>query len=176
LTVASCTARCSAAGYTYAGLEYAQECHCDNSLQNGLGTALAAGSCNMACDGDATELCGGNYAMNLWQLKAGSGTSTSTRTSTSTSSSAAPTSSAWVSLGCVTDGQARALPAYFAQLSDNSVELCTAKCAAAGYTYAGVEYGQECHCDNSLQNGLGVATSASSCNMACDGNAKEICG
>ncbi|KZT57231.1 WSC-domain-containing protein, partial [Calocera cornea HHB12733] len=274
LSIAVCTSACAAAGYTYAGLEYGQECHCDNALQNGLGTPIDPGNCNMACDGDGAENCGGSYAMELYHLQdaaaggagwssvgcavdsanrvlagtstsdsngmtlescesfckgyaymgvengdecycgntlvggfvsgggcstpcAGNGqetcgggwrlsvyssgspspTSTSTSTSTSpTSTSAPPATSGWVSLGCVSDGPARALPAYFAQLDDLTVASCTARCSAAGYTYAGLEYGQECHCDNSLQNGLGTALAAGSCNMACDGDATELCG
>jgi hypothetical protein len=38
-----------------------------------------------------------------------------------------------------------------------------------GYTYAGLEYADECWCGNSLANSLGVATDASQCNMKCTG-------
>lgn len=47
--------------------------------------------------------------------------------------------------------------------------------AAGGYTYAGLEYGQECWMGNTLLSPLVNAT-ASACNMVCMGNVGEICG
>ena len=47
ITVEGCTAACFAQGYVLAGVEYADECYCDNSFQN-YG-APAADGCNMPC-------------------------------------------------------------------------------------------------------------------------------
>ncbi|OBZ75765.1 putative fungistatic metabolite [Grifola frondosa] len=60
--------------------------------------------------------------------------------------------------------------------SDNTVDDCITRCDAAGFNYAGVEYGDECHC------GTGYATSSiqaapdSDCNMSCPGDPEYTCG
>ncbi|KAL0948997.1 hypothetical protein HGRIS_009096 [Hohenbuehelia grisea] len=61
------------------------------------------------------------------------------------------------------------------QLSNNSPEACTAACDALGFTFAGTEFGSECHC------GVGLTTGTANiphtqCNMACTGNSSETCG
>ncbi|EAQ93303.1 hypothetical protein CHGG_01538 [Chaetomium globosum CBS 148.51] len=51
---------------------------------------------------------------------------------------------------------------------------CTAACRAANYILAGVEYGGECYCGNSIANGAIPATSG--CSMVCNGDSSEFCG
>jgi WSC domain/PAN domain len=58
MTVESCTAICAAKHYAYAGVEYAAECYCANSIASGALLANAA-DCNMFCSGTKTEFCGG---------------------------------------------------------------------------------------------------------------------
>ncbi|KAG7138088.1 WSC domain-containing protein like [Verticillium longisporum] len=54
-----------------------------------------------------------------------------------------------------------------------TVEKCLAK--AAGYAYAGVEFGKECWYSNTIDGGYSVALSA--CNMPCPGAPdKQLCG
>ena len=60
LTVALCTSACKSAKYQYAGLEYAGECYCANSIGGTNGPAPdGLKGCNMPCNGNATEYCGG---------------------------------------------------------------------------------------------------------------------
>lgn len=71
LTVRVCTDACRAAGYTYAGVEYAAECYCGNVLNNqrpGLES-----SCTMTCSGNSSEYCGGPNRLNLYQVDVSSG-------------------------------------------------------------------------------------------------------
>src|SRR5207248_1364864 len=84
----------------------------------------------------------------------------------------------WTYAGCYTDSVgARTLSVREFPAGSMTVELCTSACQAAGYTIAGVEYAGECYCDNVLRNGGGPAPDGSTgCNMACNGNAAEICG
>lgn len=59
LTNAKCRDGCKAAGFTLAGTEYAGECWCDNQIRNAGGPAPDGNAgCNMACNGNATEMCG----------------------------------------------------------------------------------------------------------------------
>lgn len=59
-------------------------------------------------------------------------------------------------------------------------ELCTAGCSGRGYKYAGVEFGKECYCANSLSTtanrGKGAQANEGDCGMLCAGDAGEFCG
>lgn len=90
MTVALCTSACNTAGYSYAGVEYAQECctfqqsiplclrrffadaisaDCGNTISNG-GTLASAGlsDCNMACSGNSSEYCGAGNRLDMYEL------------------------------------------------------------------------------------------------------------
>ncbi|KFZ02255.1 hypothetical protein V500_00331 [Pseudogymnoascus sp. VKM F-4518 (FW-2643)] len=84
-------------------------------------------------------------------------------------------SSTWNNLGCYTDTTlARTLSVSY-NVAGNTVEKCQDTCAAAGYKYAGVEYGTQCYCDNAIMNNA-VPAAAAGCNMPCPGNGAELCG
>jgi hypothetical protein len=191
MTAEACQMACNAAGYTFAGVEYAAECFCDNSIKNGGPAPDGDANCNMACKGDATETCGGSNRLNLYSFGIDTlpfSTSLPTSTSTSTlatsvthSTSASPTISNWSFAGCYVDSvNKRTLSVPF-QLppaaGDMTIEACTALCKAEGYKIAGVEYGAECFCDNAFRNGgLPETDSITKCDMACSGDPNEICG
>lgn len=59
--------------------------------------------------------------------------------------------------------------------SDLSIESCIQTCTSMGNTAAGMEYANECSCDNQLSNAA-KKTADSECNMACAGNSNEKCG
>lgn len=80
-----CASACEQAGFPYAGLEYGAECYCGRSLKCPSAPA-AASVCNMACNGNSTEVCGGPNAMNVYHsgndpIQACGVTSSSTSTS-----------------------------------------------------------------------------------------------
>jgi len=66
MTLEKCTSFCSAGGYTFAGLEYASECCCGNSLVNGGALSTFSSQCNMPCSGNGKEICGGPNAITLY--------------------------------------------------------------------------------------------------------------
>ncbi|KAF2691893.1 copper radical oxidase [Lentithecium fluviatile CBS 122367] len=157
LTVALCTSACSAGGYLYAGVEYSEECYCGNAIANG-GSTQDASNCDMVCNGNSTEFCGGPSRLNLYTKRE------------------AP--DGWSALGCYTDSvAARTLESRQFPAGDMTTESCLASCRSNGYTYAGTEYGGECYCGNSFLNGGGPAPDGSAgCNMACNGDPQETCG
>ncbi|KAG0651289.1 fungistatic metabolite, partial [Hyphodiscus hymeniophilus] len=53
--------------------------------------------------------------------------------------------------------------------------MCINDCSGAGYGYAGVEYGRECWCGNSLASGS-VHVTDQTCDMTCSGDESTICG
>ncbi|KAF4830329.1 WSC domain-containing protein [Colletotrichum tropicale] len=90
MTVAKCTAACQNLGFILAGVEYAGECYCGNSPANG-GASVVDG-CNMVCNGNSSEYCGGPNRLNVYDYKHSylplpSSTSSAAPTSSSTSSS-----------------------------------------------------------------------------------------
>ncbi len=82
----------------------------------------------------------------------------------------------WAYAGCYTDSVNNRTLASSQYLGvPMTIELCTAACSSDGYQYAGVEYADECYCDNTIASGASVATDGR-CSMACSGNSTEICG
>jgi len=65
MTVETCISFCKNAGANYAGLEYARECFCANSLPS-TATTLAASQCNMLCTGNRREFCGSSARLNVY--------------------------------------------------------------------------------------------------------------
>lgn len=87
-------------------------------------------------------------------------------------------------LGCYNDsaGGVRALNAYaYTNTTGMTVEMCQSICTSKGYGLHGVEYAQECHCDNKLNNN--AVRGPLGCNWNCAGTmsqglaaTQEICG
>jgi iron transport multicopper oxidase len=67
VTVEACMEACSS--YRYFGVEYASQCFCGNTIH--AGSVLVQGStpsqtgCNMVCQGNSTEYCGGPNRSNM---------------------------------------------------------------------------------------------------------------
>ncbi|KAH7419006.1 hypothetical protein BKA64DRAFT_633711 [Cadophora sp. MPI-SDFR-AT-0126] len=106
--------------------------------------------------------------------------SSSTRTSTSSAApqgtpAIKPTIGAYSYLGCQTEATGvRALNGgFFFNETAMTLETCASNCA--GFKYWGVEYGAECYCGNTLQDGS-VAVPHADCSFLCPGNALEYCG
>ena len=182
LTVEACAAAC--AGYTYFGVEYSAECYCGNSLMGG--SALAAGGsnptqnmCDMTCDGDTSEYCGGPNRLNTYQYNATLASASPTPTPTGPITVEAGVGFSY--LGCYSDSvSSRALTGLSnpGSASQNTVEQCAAECI--GFAYFGVEYGVECYCGNTITGGsalvAGDTSAMTGCDITCSGNALEFCG
>ena len=55
---------CAANGWTMAGTEYGGQCFCGNQL---VGSSKAdEAKCNMPCDGNAGQTCGGSMVLSVW--------------------------------------------------------------------------------------------------------------
>jgi len=75
-------------------------------------------------------------------------------------------------IGCFKDTSAFDLDGYLERSESNTPQRCVQTCAAKGFAYAGVQYGQSCLCGNSY----GKYGSADNCNMKCTGDPGQICG
>ncbi|CEL08179.1 WSC domain-containing protein [Aspergillus pseudodeflectus] len=149
-TVPKCQAACSGAGFTLAGVEYGSQCFCGTAILNGGVPITTGGTCNIPCAGDSAQICGGSDALNLYSLIP-----------------------VWQSIGCYSDSTLKRTLAVSYNVAGNSVERCTAACQAGGYEYAGMEFGTQCFCGNSIDNG---ATLSAACATKCPGNAAQTCG
>ncbi|WVW80508.1 hypothetical protein I302_102492 [Kwoniella bestiolae CBS 10118] len=163
MTIQQCQSYCLSKNLPLAGLEYGKECYCGTALQSY--STLGFTGCNMACAGSSSDICGGSSRLSVYnytsyvppQLVASVGT--------------------YQLQGCYTEpSNGRALAAYsFTNSTGMSAEWCVSGCQLKGYAYAGMEYGQECWCDNKLSTSSAKVTD-SSCNMLCPGNQREYCG
>ncbi|KAI0765890.1 hypothetical protein BD413DRAFT_637146 [Trametes elegans] len=89
-----------------------------------------------------------------------------------------PLPSGWTELGCIAEGTSgRALPALTMKNANMTKAMCASYCGSQGYKLAGVEFSDECYCDNSVKNGASTNLLAwDQCNNHCAGNNYEICG
>jgi hypothetical protein len=65
VTNTNCVAYCSENGYSLAGTEYGGQCFCANSLSS-ESSLLDGSKCDMPCEGDATQTCGGSWALSVY--------------------------------------------------------------------------------------------------------------
>ncbi|KAF2153926.1 putative WSC domain protein, partial [Myriangium duriaei CBS 260.36] len=90
------------------------------------------------------------------------------------------TSLGWAYQGCANDDvNSRTLTGtsniYSTNQATTDVETCIKSCL--GSTYAGLEYGKQCFCGNSVATDrLPQASQLGACNMPCAGNSSQVCG
>jgi len=63
LTLEKCIALCNIKEYKYAGMQYANQCFCDNHYP---AVEIPQFDCDMLCDGDDSQFCGGYWKMNVY--------------------------------------------------------------------------------------------------------------
>ncbi|KAI1652615.1 WSC-domain-containing protein [Daldinia decipiens] len=174
MTVDSCASYCQSKNYALFGVEYGGECYCGNSPKDSATVSTEEG-CSIACKGNSTQICGGSSRVSVWN----------NTLYVPTRNLVAISGSGYTYLGCYTEGvNGRALgkgmsttsTSYSTTDSTLTVEKCASYCMGKGYTYMGVEYGQECYCNN--EGPLNGATKAAEgdCSMTCEGDITEWCG
>ena len=146
-TNAKCIAACAAGGYKYCATQYNRECWAGPTIPT---LKVDEANCNYPCTGDLNQVCGGNgvgagaggaylsvFATNATggETPGGGGTPSGPVTN--------PGTNGYSFLSCYTESTTgRALPNGLANAA-KTVSGCLATAAASGYTYAGLEYGQE---------------------------------
>eukprot|EP01064_Diplonema_japonicum_P039206 TRINITY_DN977_c0_g5_i1.p1 TRINITY_DN977_c0_g5~~TRINITY_DN977_c0_g5_i1.p1 ORF type:complete len:2288 (+),score=451.00 TRINITY_DN977_c0_g5_i1:87-6950(+) len=157
-TIEMCTGVCQHNGYKYAGIQFGRECFCGNDLSTS--TRVLVTRCDMDCPGNAAQKCGAGGKNSVYRLEA--------------VTSPKPTP---VREGCFHD-EISAIHnklEFFAYDSVvNTVEECTGLCQHNGYTYAGLQFGIQCYCGNSISSS--VRAGNSECSMECPGNSLQTCG
>lgn len=162
ITQASCVTFCNDKSYPFAGVEFGQECYCGYVI--GAGSELKDDTeCDFTCPGASDEACGAGFRLNVFY---------NNLLNTAQVNPGPPGTSR---VGCFTDDvYARALSTFQASEDGMTVARCTSSCKATGYTLAGVEFGRECFCGNSVDNN--ATTTDEGCDMVCTGDNAEFCG
>ena len=139
----------------FSASEYGQECYCGATKPATTSTA-----CTVACAGNSQEVCGGSWALSVFDNTLISGSATGTLGAT------------YSSLGCFADStSARTFQGYSTSSSSMTIESCASTCSSQGFAFSGTEYGSECRCSS-----YAPITTSTACNMACSGANSEICG
>jgi len=123
---------------------------------------ISEASCDAACAGDSTELCGGTWAANVYLNE------------NYLPPALVPISGAFESRGCFTDSSKPRLlsSGHSTDYGGMTVAKCIAM-AGPSYKYAAIEYHGECYWGNTLANSQ---TADSSCDAACAGDSTQLCG
>ncbi|KAJ7482564.1 hypothetical protein FB451DRAFT_1084926 [Mycena latifolia] len=167
MTVENCIGFCDSKKFVFAGVEFMQECYCDDFIENSAVTAPIT-DCNLPCTGDRNESCGGPGRLNIFWSGA----------EPPPPPTIPPSIGKWESLGCYSDnlnGQGRSLVNAVNVEGQVSLETCTSACFDAGMPLSGTEFADECYCGPAIVNG-GAPEPISDCNTACAGNISEFCG
>ncbi|KAI1502236.1 WSC domain-containing protein [Biscogniauxia marginata] len=69
MTTETCLNSCLAGGFPFAGTEYGGECYCGVVIGNGTELASDATTCNMPCNGNSNQTCGGPSRLSLYLAK-----------------------------------------------------------------------------------------------------------
>lgn len=65
VTSTGCSEYCGNAGFSLAGTEYAGQCFCGNKMN--VSSKISTEKCDMKCEGDASEICGGSAALSVYE-------------------------------------------------------------------------------------------------------------
>ena len=170
MSIERCLSICGQKGYRYAGVQYGNQCFCDNRY----GKYGRTDNCNMKCSGNNKEICGGFWANSIYKVtKIGNtaGARHKTKSGNFIEQSARY-------LGCFKDQgdpfglRGRDLAAFGFGSDRMTPNICMRECARRGYRYAGVQYSGYCFCGNRY----GKYGRAANCNMHCSGDKSKICG
>ncbi|KAK2066499.1 hypothetical protein P8C59_000311 [Phyllachora maydis] len=166
MTLESCASFCSR--FRHFGTEYSRECYCAGSLADSSKNASLS-DCSMSCAGNGLEYCGGPNRLQLYTRNV-----SAPQLPSAIKKVLSSTGLEWTYQNCMTEGyDVRALSAAFNAADNMTLEGCAGFCG--GYTYFGTEYGRECYCGNSFNNGS-VQAAQTDCSMFCSGNPAQFCG
>ncbi|CAM9875999.1 unnamed protein product [Ectocarpus sp. 8 AP-2014] len=170
MTTAGCADTCS--DYAYYGTQFGRECWCGNNAAYDI---YGEATCEKACTGDASDVCGGNDAMSVYStglvVETPSPVPDIVEETPSPVPDTVPGPTDPAYLGCFGDSQTGRVFTESSASNDMTTGECAATCSA--FAYYGTQYGRECWCGNNADYAV---YGEASCDMACTGDAADICG
>jgi hypothetical protein len=172
MTIESCISQCSSLGYMVAGMEYSDQCFCDDYVRNNASLASSDSQCAMTCAGNTNEICGGPNLLSVYSNATITVLPPPTVQTTNLPGS-------WVYKGCLQDNvnNTRTFPYMLTYATNNSATACLSRCQEYGFQAAGMEYGEQCFCGDTFDIGPDVQTVPDSqCDQLCTGDTIHYCG
>ncbi|CAO1625703.1 unnamed protein product [Sympodiomycopsis kandeliae] len=152
MTQEYCANHCGQQGFKYSGTEYGSECYCGASLPS-----TKAENCNVQCAGNPSEMCGGSWALNVFD---------------NTNIKGSVTDANYQSLGCFADNMpGRTFQGYSFSAANMTQAVCAKECSSRNFAFSGTEYSSECYCAS-----YEPVVKSDQCNMTCSGSNAEFCG
>ncbi|KAJ3067413.1 hypothetical protein HDU98_009368 [Podochytrium sp. JEL0797] len=150
MTLQKCGQLATDSGYPFFGVEHGSECWAAFEYSH---NPVFSAECRVVCTGDATEICGGSLAINVYSAQN------------------------YLLAGCYEDAKSSTGARLMKNLIATDDAMTVGKCAdmakAAGYGLFGLEWGVECWGDNEFEH---FPAASNGCDVACPGNRKEKCG
>ncbi|GLC68280.1 hypothetical protein PLESTF_000671300 [Pleodorina starrii] len=161
MTIDSCRHLAQRNGMPYYGLEYGRECYGGSDVMRVL-TRGESSNCTMPCTGNASQICGGLWALSVYAT---------------TGTPPPPTAlTPGCYIGCFQDrADWRALPEMYDESANMTIDRCREIARDKGYAYFGVEAGTQCFGGNDMYRAEYNGRSAE-CNWRCAGDDSKICG
>lgn len=180
MSIDYCAAYAKKYNYRYFGVEYSKECSVGDVILEAAAAlpALGPSGCNLDCDGDKTQKCGGAGALSFYN-------NTDYTPRILPQVKIPNTDITYEYRGCYKDeggkralGGAQPVEAAFKNFdSDATIETCLGFCNAGGYTWGGITYGKECYCNKGgIKDQPLMPKGDLDCSMACKGNTTQNCG
>lgn len=183
-TNGGCQTRCFAAGYVFAGTEYAQECWCGNAISNPSSYRPDGplNLCDTPCTGDPGENCGGQGGYMSLYADATRFDIPRFLSSVSAPSPTAPTptpgpgsgsaSELWTYTSCLPPSSLPILKSL--STSSLTLQVCAGFCT--GYNYFALQSSVQCLCGNTLLPSSSRGQEENKCDLSCAGDAAQRCG
>ncbi|KAL8699377.1 MAG: hypothetical protein Q9201_006035 [Fulgogasparrea decipioides] len=169
MDIETCTSFCTKNNYGLSGLQNGDTCYCGNGLQSFSAIQQEAGAakdskCNKPCSGNATEICGADNYLSVWNA-----------TSAITIPPTTVKQVGYYPLNGCYNATSTALTAANTTSNSLTAESCVGYCATQGYSVSGLTNGNTCTCDKSLSTSA-QKLDLSECNVRCVANQREFCG
>jgi hypothetical protein len=156
MTSAICKQACQSKGYTYGGTSSGNQCWCGSTFTQ-TQNLIPSSQCASPCAGNATEMCGGSYRLDVYNA----------------TGVKAPSNGVEGYLGCFSDYYYK-VNSFSYTSNIMSSDICKKQCKYRGYKIATVDNGKSCRCGNDMPTALVGLTG---CTTPCFGTTtNETCG
>lgn len=173
MNIATCTTMCLARGKPVAALKsslemyFGQQCFC---MEENLKPITPAEKCDVPCDGDKGQMCGGTEDLSVYIFRGVSKPRFNKEKIATSTGTIYKYEGCWQDIApfhVLTGAQSR-------NASTKSIEQCTEFCGVKNFSIAGLSYYGACYCADVLSGSQ--PADPQDCNLPCVNDESEICG